>query len=506
MCFHFLQNVISLAAEGDARVRFLLKDLYAEGIDPSISGDIWSDRHVSLFGILVHFIDKDFKLHEFLCGAIPFSGEAHTGANMSVATNISLMNMGIGREATDTIPGINPKDAIHAKVSDNGSNMKVAWNEFHGGYCACHTAKLCVDVFVNHPAVAGTFIKAQKTAQHFNKSVKAADKLKSLQTRLKIPTSKPPQGNNQRWTASYERGMWFLKNQSPMQHYEVEHPKTCVSNDDGSVFKDFKFSMDDWTINEQTTAVLRPLSEFSVQLEGSTYVTQSLIIPLVNFVLAELKEDAPLQLLGGIVLPPEDIHKDVRSARSALCNAFRKRFVTELPDAVEEDLMVTTCLDPRFKNYEFQGTTLAQKEKARGYLHAAWLSDWKPPSTTIEVDVRTETPEDDPTSIRPARSLSTCLSGSRTLPRASMEMDELRTYLHLPEETDMEADVFTWWRRRASDFPNLSRMARQFLAVPASSAGVERLFSMAGRIFSDLRKSTKEETLEYILRASVNTL
>ena len=115
MCFHFLQNVISLAAEGDARVRFLLKDLYAEGIDPSISGDIWSDRHVSLFGILVHFIDKDFKLHEFLCGAIPFSGEAHTGANMSDATNISLMNMDIGREATDTIAGINPKDAIHAK-------------------------------------------------------------------------------------------------------------------------------------------------------------------------------------------------------------------------------------------------------------------------------------------------------------------------------------------------------------------------------------------------------
>ncbi len=45
-------------------------------------------------------------------------------------------------------------------------------------------------------------------------------------------------------------------------------------------------------------------------------------------------------------------------------------------------------------------------------------------------------------------------------------------------------------------FPNLSKMAREYLAMPASFAGVERLFSVAGRTHSSFRKNAKEEPLE----------
>ena len=39
-------------------------------------------------------------------------------------------------------------------------------------------------------------------------------------------------------------------------------------------------------------------------------------------------------------------------------------------------------------------------------------------------------------------------------------------------------------------------MAKQYLAAPASTAGVERVFCAAGRMHSDLRKSMKDSTLE----------
>ena len=39
-------------------------------------------------------------------------------------------------------------------------------------------------------------------------------------------------------------------------------------------------------------------------------------------------------------------------------------------------------------------------------------------------------------------------------------------------------------------------MARQYLGCPASSATVERLFSVVGIAFSDKRKSAKASTLE----------
>jgi len=47
-------------------------------------------------------------------------------------------------------------------------------------------------------------------------------------------------------------------------------------------------------------------------------------------------------------------------------------------------------------------------------------------------------------------------------------------------------------------------MARQFLASPASSAGAERLFSRAGKMHDDHKKSTDEVTLENQLLISMN--
>ena len=44
-------------------------------------------------------------------------------------------------------------------------------------------------------------------------------------------------------------------------------------------------------------------------------------------------------------------------------------------------------------------------------------------------------------------------------------------------------------------------MAKQYLAAPFSSAGVERVFSAAGKMHDDLRKSEKDSTLEHSLFA-----
>ena len=47
-------------------------------------------------------------------------------------------------------------------------------------------------------------------------------------------------------------------------------------------------------------------------------------------------------------------------------------------------------------------------------------------------------------------------------------------------------------------------MAKQYFAAPASSAGVERVFSAAGKMHSDLQKSAKDSTLEHSLFAAFN--
>ena len=49
------------------------------------------------------------------------------------------------------------------------------------------------------------------------------------------------------------------------------------------------------------------------------------------------------------------------------------------------------------------------------------------------------------------------------------------------------------------------RLVPPNIAQPASSAGVERVFSAAGKMHDDLRKSAKDDTLEHSLFAAFNT-
>ena len=88
-------------------------------------------------------------------------------------------------------------------------------------------------------------------------------------------------------------------------------------------------------------------------------------------------------------------------------------------------------------------------------------------------------------------------------------MDELETYLELPVEKNMDLDVLAWWKAKDcatkdGGLPVLAKMARQHLGRPASSAGVERMFSKAGKLH-DGAQATEDDALEAALFASANT-
>ena len=63
-----------------------------------------------------------------------------------------------------------------------------------------------------------------------------------------------------------------------------------------------------------------------------------------------------------------------------------------------------------------------------------------------------------------------------------------------PEEPDTEVDVLAWWKAKEPKWPALAKMVKQYFAAPASSAGVERVFSAAGKMHGDLQKSAKDST------------
>ena len=89
---------------------------------------------------------------------------------------------------------------------------------------------------------------------------------------------------------------------------------------------------------------------------------------------------------------------------------------------------------------------------------------------------------------------------------AVVQQDDLEKYLALPAETNMDLDVLAWWKAKdhKDGMPALAKMARQFLGRPASSAGVERMFSRAGKFYDDAHQYQNDESLEAALFASAN--
>ena len=85
--------------------------------------------------------------------------------------------------------------------------------------------------------------------------------------------------------------------------------------------------------------------------------------------------------------------------------------------------------------------------------------------------------------------------------------DELEEYLSEPLENDADMKLLEWWKDKSTEkkWPHLAKMVKQYFAAPASSGGVERVFSAAGKMHDDLRKSMNDNSLEHSLFAAFNT-
>jgi hypothetical protein len=62
---------------------------------------------------------------------------------------------------------------------------------------------------------------------------------------------------------------------------------------------------------------------------------------------------------------------------------------------------------------------------------------------------------------------------------------ELNVYTRV-QQVPLDTDPLMWWKKHVQEFPRLTRMDRQLLTVPDTSASPERLFSSVGLVKSDL--------------------
>jgi hypothetical protein len=76
--------------------------------------------------------------------------------------------------------------------------------------------------------------------------------------------------------------------------------------------------------------------------------------------------------------------------------------------------------------------------------------------------------------------------------------NEYDRYIQAPS-INFKIQVLDWWRANGHQYPQLSRIVRDTLAVPATGAGVERAFSLSGRVVTVIQSQLSPEMISDIM-------
>ena len=246
-----------------------------------------------------------------------------------------------------------------------------------------------------------------------------------------------------------------------------------------------------WQDIDVLTAIndaLSPLAAFTDVMSGEKYVTGSAVIPIID-------------LLTTTVLTEKDEDK-------TLTNDIRKAIISDLSQRntasdVVELLELASFLDPRFKaKYVTDEESIKDIIRNDGILIHQSTSTSDPPQSS-------SAPQPPPA--KKKRTLGSLLKLSESEDACSpvqvspdeMMESELTKYLH-ETKLDVESDPLKWWKLHAPSYPLLSNVSKKYLAILATSASSERLFSRSGKIVTPLRASLKPDKVDMLVFLSKN--
>ena len=561
-----------LGAEGKGVARAFLVRCLASGVKISITGDLWSENGMGLFGIYAHGMPA-FKMEKALIALIACEDKRHTADNIDQWTEDALKDIGLSGSKMlgeddddspllDSVPllsasdferlGISastedPADFLFKKISDNGANIKAAWDE-DGKWAPCvdHTLELCTIPFtfvqknkkdeerIPRGSIAESYAKARGLVGYLHHSTIGQSDFHSCQERMGLPQTKINQDVRTRWRSSHSMGEQLMANKPAV----LEMDKNPTYKDSGEVWGKNKLSFVDWDHIEEGTACLMEAAFGSQLLEGDLYPTSSLVIPTVFRLMASSSKNHDVYFANRdedefndaetnpVMAKHGDLQPKIQEAREQLHERLISRFDSDLPMPVKKFWFVAAMLDPRFKKLSFDGDNLMRPAMRRDAVK--WLTEeynahfkgkaYTAPADNSQTATATETPQNGAHVKRqkvssasffaprgPRNEVAATPTTTETMDAESPHLDELAVYLSLPQITnDSEWAGLKWWEAHAAKFPNLSVMARQYLGCPASSATVERLFSKVGIAFSEKRQRAKSNTLADIIFTNAN--
>ena len=196
---------------------------------------------------------------------------------------------------------------------------------------------------------------------------------------------------------------------------------------------------------------------------------------------------------------PIPVTEELQQKLLSLSSKFSCKLVTTLKESLKkrmtqyqenEHLSIATALDPRFK------IQWCRSESEQANIESLLAATAEHVSMNVESDIS-------PPSKQARTGFFTILGGTSRKHHTSQKGAKIPQYLSEPV-LDIEDDPLKFWKDNEAEYPRLAKLANKYLAIQASSAAVERLFSIGGKVFRPDRCRLKDETFERLMMIRCN--
>ncbi|XP_052806593.1 E3 SUMO-protein ligase ZBED1-like [Mya arenaria] len=327
-----------------------------------------------------------------------------------------------------------------AVVTDNAANMDIAAKAAMltpHVKCFAHTVNLACQKSVKVQEFQPLLTKVRRIVAFFHKSTTATALLKLNQKNKEL---KLIQDVSTRWNSTYDM----------LQRYVDEH--------------------------EAITATLSS-SELRKNAKGIVTLSPDEITDLEAVIKVISENDSDL----------------IKAMKGAIRQDMTKRY-TQVE--VEEFTWMCTALDPRFRSLP----DLSSEKREAVYTNLIAKTE------TVKTQVKSEVSPDAAT---PSTSTTTALPALPALPGMTdenankvdlaiglyREVEKYRSEIASPLDTDPQV----WWRSHENDYPNLSRLDKHTLHIPATSVASERVFSVAGDVVTATRSRLASDMVDVLV-------
>lgn len=466
------------------------------GNSVSFTKDVWSDTSagVSLLSLTAHAVNGDFERVNFVLGAQTLE-ERHTGDNISRTFNDMLSKWGISRAS------------VHCVVRDSGANMRKALflSGLNNVDCAVHKLQLVIKQGLQFQKPMNTIIeKCRRLATHFHYSTVAQDELKKIQDLFQLPHLKVLHDTPTRWNSTLHMLKRTEEIKEPLTVYIAKNPKLP------------QFTDIEWLTLSQSVEALEPFEEITKKMSESTSTIADVIphiLCLKNAIQSQKIEDqvttdgSPQQDLEG-----EDADEDENQSSVQIVNYIKETMRADIDTKfagieLDDKYTVATYLDPRYKGKLFSSANITeqvQKSVARlcDELSTVGQSEEETPRKKRKKndDPMTSTSKSS-TNISIKSALARIMASSsdeeteETQSKEKKTMDMIKNY-HKEKRIQADCDPLKWWKDNNTKFPELGKLAQQYLSCPPSSVSSEQLFSGAGNIYDEKRSRLHGEKAE----------